>query len=167
MADELLNLDNLRTILEEYAVEARNLYQDNLIKSGRIASGDLLNSVECRVDQGQRSFSVVLTLADYWKYVEEDTAPHWPPRDALLRWISVKPVIPRPDAKGRIPSPQSLAFLIGRRIAGKSPSGAPGGTTGTHDLRKAVDAMNAKYHDRISDALGHDMTNYIAKVMAG
>ena len=46
---ELVNLDNLAAVLDEFAVEVRNLYQDKLILHDRIASGDLLNSVECNV----------------------------------------------------------------------------------------------------------------------
>lgn len=157
--NELVNLDRLRDVLEEYAVAVRNLYQDNLIRSGRIASGDLLNSVECHVALDNQEFVVSLTLRDYWQYVEEDTRPHWPPRDAILSWIQVKPVLPRPDANGRIPTPQSLAFLIQRKIATE-------GTKGTHDLAKAVEEMNAQYRARIAEALGHDMEWYIRKIVA-
>lgn len=169
--NELVNLDRLRDVLEEYAVAVRNLYQDNLVKSGRIASGDLLNSVECHVALDNQEFVVSLTLRDYWQYVEEDTRPHWPPRDAILSWIQVKPVLPRPDAKGRIPTPETLAYLIGRAMAGKSPNQAnlknpQGGTTGTHDLAKAVEEMNAQYRARIAEALGHDMEWYIRKIVA-
>lgn len=157
--NELVNLDRLRNVLEEYAVAVRNLYQDNLVKSGRIASGDLLNSVECHVALENQEFVVSLTLRDYWQYVEEDTRPHWPPRDAILSWIQVKPVLPRPDAQGRIPTPQSLAFLIQRKIATE-------GTKGSHDLAKAVEEMNAQYRARIAEALGHDMEWYIRKIVA-
>ena len=157
--NELVNLDRLRDVLEEYAVAVRNLYQDNLVKSGRIASGDLLNSVECHVALDNQEFVVSLTLRDYWQYVEEDTRPHWPPRDAILSWIQVKPILPRPDAQGRIPTPQSLAFLIQRKIATE-------GTKGTHDLAKAVEEMNAQYRARIAEALGHDMEWYIRKIVA-
>ncbi|MBR2698813.1 MAG: hypothetical protein IKE76_09510 [Clostridia bacterium] len=169
--NELVNLDRLRDVLEEYAVAVRNLYQDNLVKSGRIASGDLLNSVECHVALANQEFVVSLTLRDYWQYVEEDTRPHWPPRDAILSWIQVKPILPRPDANGRIPTPETLAYLIGRAMAGKSPNQAnlknpQGGTTGTHDLAKAVEEMNAQYRARISEALGHDLEWYIRKIVA-
>lgn len=171
--NELVNLDRLRDVLEEYAVAVRNLYQDNLIKSGRIASGDLLNSVECHVTQGNHEFIVSISFGDneYWKYVEEGTKPHWPPRDAILSWIQVKPILPRPDANGRTPTPETLSYLIGRAMAGKSPNQAnlknpQGGTTGTHDLAKAVEEMNAQYRARIAEALGHDMEWYIRKIVA-
>lgn len=88
---ELVTLDNLKAVLEEYGQAVRNLYQDNLILHDRIASGDLLNSVEFRVVEGDHTYEVQLTLAEYWKFVEYDTKPHWPPVAALLEWIRVKP----------------------------------------------------------------------------
>lgn len=156
MAD-MLNFDNVLKVLQDYAVEVRNLYQDNLIRHDRIASGGLLNSAECRVDVGDRSFEVVMSLEDYWRYVEEDTRPHWPPVSAILRWVQVKPVIPRPDAAGRIPTPRQLAYLIGRKIAMK-------GTKGSHDLADAVAEMNNRYRERLSEAFGADISDYITYV---
>jgi hypothetical protein len=157
---ELMNLDNIAAVLQEFAVEVRNTYQDSLIRHNRIASGDLLNSVECAVDYDGKAYTVTLTLAEYWKYVENDTRPHWPPPSAILQWISVKPVIPRPDANGRIPSPKSLAYLIGRKIARV-------GTKGSHDLRDARTAVLARFQERISAALVKDTEYYIRKVFAG
>lgn len=153
------DMPHLRAALEGYGVALRNAYQDNLIRSDRIATGELLNSVEVRVkgpDGG--SWSVVFNLAEWWKYVEDDTKPHWPPRDAILKWIRAKPVIPRPDDNGRIPTPESLAFLIRRRIAGQSPKGLPGGTKGSHDLEHAEQDTLPKWRAEIAKALQLDLT---------
>lgn len=158
MADTI-TFHNVLAVLRDYAAEVRNLYQDNLIRHDRIASGGLLNSAECRVNIGDRSYEVVMTLEDYWRYVEEDTRPHWPPVDAILRWVQIKPVIPRPDAAGRIPTPRQLAYLIGRKIARE-------GTKGSHDLADAVEEMNRRYADRLSEALGADVSEYITYVFA-
>lgn len=156
---ELLNFDNLMTVLEQYAQEVRNLYQDNLIRSDRIATGDLLNSVEYQVQFNGVAYQVQLKLEDYWKYVEEDTKPHWPPVNKILEWISAKPVIPKADDRGRIPTPKQLAYLIGRKISRE-------GTEGSHDLKDAIDAVNARYRDKIVYAIGQD-TEVIAKVILG
>lgn len=154
------DMPHLRAALEGYAVALRNAYQDNLIRSDRIATGDLLNSIEAQVkgpDGG--TWRVVFLLAEYWKYVEDDTRPHWPPRDAILKWIRAKPVIPRPDDKGRVPSPESLAFLISRRIAGESPKGLPGGTKGSHDLERAETELISHWRMELTKALQLDMTD--------
>ena len=115
MAQETLTFTNLQAVLEKYGEEVRNLYQDNLIRADKIATGALLNSVEFSVEQYGRRFDVVLTLADYWKWVEEGRKPgKMPPPSAILKWVLAKPVIPKPNENGRIPTPQSLFFLLMR-----------------------------------------------------
>jgi hypothetical protein len=121
---------------------------------------------------GDRAWEVTMTLNDYWKYIENDTKPHWPPFNKILEWVQIKPVIPRPDeTTGSKPSERSLAYPIGRAMAGESPNQAKlknphGGTTGTHDLEQAKDDIIPKYRDRIAAALGHDLEFYIRKVIA-
>ena len=157
---ELLRLDNLRAVLEEYGEAVAEEYRQNLIKSDRLASERLLRSIRTSVRVADHEYIVEMTLEDYWKYVEEDTRPHWPPPDKLLQWIRVKPVIPHPDAKGRIPKPEQLAFLIGRKISRF-------GTKGSHDLRDAKRDVTAAWRKRLEEALGHDLLFYIVKVLHG
>ena len=169
---ELINFDNLQEVLEEYAREVRNAYQDRLIKNGRIASGDLLNSIDYHVEKNGTMYEVSLTLEDYWKYVEYDTKPHFPPLDKILEWIMVKPILPRPNDNGDIPTPRQLAYLIGRAMAGKSPNQANtknpnGGTKGTHDLEDAINEINAKYKDMMIYALHKDMERLMKVAIGG
>lgn len=156
--DGLLKLDNTERVLQEYAVEFRNMYQDNLIRSDRIASGELLNNIRTQVRVNGTTYEVLLTLSDYWKYVEEDTRPHWPPRNAILRWVRIKPVIPRPDTYGRIPTPESLADLISRKIARS-------GTEGSHDLRKTQQVMNADIRQRLEEAFALDVSESFSRLI--
>lgn len=156
--DELLNTENLRAVLMEYGVAVRNLYQDRLILHDRIATGDLLNSVEVHVEYSGGTYEVQLDLAEYWRYVEMDTEPHWPPPSAILKWIRAKPVLPRPLKNGKLPTPEQLAFLIGRKIA-------VFGTKGHPDLTDSVEDMNKAYQERIAAALARDVGNYIRKVV--
>lgn len=150
--DTLISFDNLMAVLQQYGESIRNEYQDNLIRSGRIASGNLLNSVEFEVIQDKRRFKVNLLLAEYWKYIEDGTRPHFPPVSVLLEWIKVKPVIPRPDANGRIPTPKQLAYLIGRKIANE-------GTEGSQDLQKASKTINDEWREKIAEAFTKDVQN--------
>ena len=152
---EFLRLTNTMKVLQEYAVEFRNMYQDNLIRSDRIASGELLNSIEAQVTVNGTAYEVQLRLADYWKYVEEDTRPHWPPLAPILEWVRVKPVLPRPDASGKLPGPEQLAYLISRKIARF-------GTTGTHDLQKTQETMNRDIRQRLEEAFTKDLSEEMA-----
>ena len=148
---KLVQLDELRKVLEDLA-------KDVLTQNGHVASRQLRDTITTRVEVSDLSYEVVMTLEEYWKYVENDTKPHFPPPSALMKWIEVKPVIPRPMSNGKLPTTKQLAFLIGRKINEV-------GTKGTHDLERTKEDIIKWYRDRISDALGHDMTNYIRKVM--
>lgn len=156
---ELINLENVFSTLEEYAREVRNKYQDNLITNNRIASGNLLNSVEYQVVYNGVEYEVQLRLQDYWKYIEYGTRPHFPPMDKILEWVMVKPVLPRPDANGRIPTPKQLAYLIARKISRK-------GTEGSHDLEDAITEINERYRDKLVYSLQKDMS-VLMKVIVG
>ena len=147
---ELFTFEKTAEVLQRYAVEVRELYRQNLIKSDRLATENLLNSVHTEVVRDRTRIAVDMTLADYWGYVEYDTPPHWPPPSALLQWITVRKIVPTPDARGRIPTPKQLAFLIGRKISEV-------GTKGSHDLRDAVKEINAKYEREIMAALDTDL----------
>ena len=163
---ELIDLSELQKVLQDLANDIRDNYKEHLQFNERyteqgVPSGysqRLIDSVKTQVVVGDNAYEVTMTLNDYWKYVEEDTPPHWPPRNKILEWVNIKPILPRPDGNGRIPSPQSLAFLIGRAISRH-------GTKGSHDLEKVKDGVIPWYKEKIADALGHDMENYIRKIV--
>lgn len=166
MANELFNPTQLLAVLEDMAADIEQGYKDTLARNGHIASGSLVDSISTEVEVRGSHYLVWLDMRDYWRFVEQDTRPHWPPMQAILEWIRIKPVIPRPDDRGRIPTPKQLAFLIGRAMAGLSPNQAQlknprGGTTGTHDLEKTIDSVLAFYTDKLSEALAEDAERYI------
>lgn len=153
----LISFSNLEAVLLEYGKEVRNLYQLNLVHSDRIASGELLNSCEFELQVNGSSYSVVLEMAEYWKYVENGrNAGKFPPTNKILEWIMVKPVIPRPDKNGKLPTPKQLAYLIGRKIANE-------GYEGTNDLKRASDSIYKKYQSKIVAALSKDLGGYLEK----
>ena len=86
------------------------------------ADGQLRKSITGDVQRkGLGMVGRVGTKMKYAAAVEFGTDEHWPPSSALERWVRLKLKVPRNKVK-------SVAFLIARRIAGKSPSGAKGGT---------------------------------------
>lgn len=113
------NFANLTAALEEYGAAYRDLYKAKLQQpdangNTKVASGTLLDSVSYRVEADGTVFEVVLSLMDYWKYIETGrragAAP--PPYEAILSWVRVKPVLPRPSDKGKLPTPEQLAQKI-------------------------------------------------------
>ncbi len=146
----LIQLRATSAVLQEYGEEVARFYREELDKDDRVASNALINSVEARIARDGQTYLVQLQLLDYWKYVEWDTKPHWPPPSALLQWIKVKPVLPRPDKNGRLPKPEQLAFLIGRKISRV-------GTKGSHSLEHTLAEVNARYEALIAEALAEDL----------
>ena len=157
-----LKFTNLANILTQYAIDVRNNYQDKLIRSDRIASGKLLNSVNYRTIFNGNEYEVYLTLEDYWKFVEAGVngteknvgSPfsfkgEFVNTDAILNWIRVKPVLPRPS-NGKLPTPEGLAWAISRTMAKE-------GMEGSHDLEETLEELNEKYEVLIMDAIDKDL----------
>ena len=145
-----LTFRNLQRVLMQYAETVVQQYRENLTASDRIASGELINNITYSVQENGQWYEVVLTLQDYWKYVEYDTRPHFPPISKILEWVRVKPVLPRPDANGKLPTEKQLAYLIARKISIV-------GTEGSHDLRDAVNLTTEQWREKIRVALMKDL----------
>ena len=141
---------NTYEVLKEYGEELANLYKDVLILHDHIATGTLLNSVRYVIDFNGREISVGLNLNEVWKWIENDTKPHFPPMDKLIEWIKAKPVVPYKTYDGKLPDTKQLAYLIGRKISEE-------GTKGTHDLKETVQALNYQYETRIAEAIAKDV----------
>lgn len=84
----------------------------------------------------------------------------FPPVGAIMNWISVKPVLPRPDASGKMQKlrPKSLAFLIGRKIQEEGIEPHPA-------LATTIQELDRLYKDKIAEALGRDVGAYIRKLV--
>lgn len=168
----LLTLDNVRQVLEEYGARAVEIYREQLTAGNKNASKQLLNSVQARVDIGNDSFEVLLSLEHYWKYVEggakgtESSYPgaiypaHFPPPKVLENWILIKPVIPRPNDRGKIPTPKQLSWMIARSIERKGIKPYPA-------LQNTIDELNKEYEGKFAVALQKDTAEYIAKIFVG
>lgn len=149
-----LEFKHLKNVLTDYAMALQSRYKDNLLKSDRVASGNLINSIHYQLDFQDTVFTISLNLEDYWKYIEYGTKPHFPPVDKILEWIKIKPVLPYPNKNGKLPTPNQLAYLIGRKISEV-------GTKGSQDLEDTLENLNRDYEQLISEALAKDVDEYI------
>lgn len=146
----LISLQATEAVLADYAAEVQRVYKERLVSDDRIATEELINSVQTQIVRNDTAYLVTMNIAEHWKWVEWDTRPHWPPPDALLKWITVKPVIPRPLKNGKLPTPKQLAYLIGKKISEE-------GTKGSLDLTRTVAEVNAKYEPLLAEALQKDL----------
>lgn len=124
--------------IENIVAKFAEAYKQQLISDGKKATGNLINSVRGYVEYKGTILSVVIDVADYWRYVEYGRKPgKFPPIDKIRQWIKVKPVLPRPGKNGKLPTENQLAFLISRKIAKK-------GIPATHSLSKTVNSFNLR-----------------------
>lgn len=144
---------NLTAALAEYGEAVQKLYRDKLIYHDNVATGNLLRSVQYRVNANGTIYEVTLSLADYWKYIE--TGVHaggrMPPPSKILEWIVAKPVLPRPDDRGRVPKPEQLAWAIAKKI---QRDGIP--APAEPPLATTLDEVNRQYRAKIAAAFQAD-----------
>ena len=160
--EELMSFPRTVEVLGHLADDVRAGYIDQLKKHGhptKYGTDRLSDTITAEVTMDGRAFTASLNMNYYWKYLEEGTRPHWPPSSAILNWLQIKPVIPRPDGNGRIPTQKQLAFLISRKIAEH-------GTEGTHGFETAREAILPAYYEKIEQALAEDVGAYVKAVLA-
>jgi hypothetical protein len=160
--EELIKYDHLKEVLERYAIALRNEYKQNLKDNDRVASGNLFNTVKYEVKDKNGTYTVSLKLQDYWKWIESGRPPttgggNGDLRAAILKWIEVKPVLPRADKNGKLPTNPQLAYLISRKIHRE-------GYEGTQDLRKAQDTVWDRFIFEIYEAIDKDWDSALIKI---
>ena len=151
--------NKLIEVLNAFADEVISTARQNLDANNTNASRTLYDSMEKIVEVGEDYYKVSISMADYWNFVESGRGPgKFPPPPAIRNWIEIKPVTPTPGVDGRTPTVEQLTFLIGRKIAQE-------GTTPQPFLQPAVDAVLAKYEERIASAIDEDVSNYILELV--
>lgn len=143
---------NLTRVLNEYAQGLVENYKAALGAESINASGELANSVKYIIDDKVKGrFEVKLELLEYWKYVEYGRkAGKMPPISAIKQWIEVKPIIPRPNKNGKLPTTNQLAYLISRKIGLE-------GTKGRGVLSERIENANRVFWEDIEDAILKDL----------
>lgn len=147
------DLTSLNPIINDFI----STYKSTLENKGKRASGALIDTIKHKIKVQGKWIEISLNLQDYWYYVENGRKPgKFPPPDAIKRWIQIKPILPRPNSNGKIPTENQLAFLIGRKIYRE-------GIKPTHALRDTIrefDLYN-KIYNTIVDSIQQKITEEI------
>ena len=136
--------DNINNIVQDLL----NRYKKAISDSGHVASGQLEKTASYRVMFNGKYLEIIFSLQDYWRCLENGTKPHFPPLEAIERWITVKHIIPTTNS-GKIPSTKQLAFLIARGIS-------KNGTKPTKLLQQTIDGA-----DDLIDLIIDDLTKQL------
>lgn len=145
-----------RAVLERYAQKLISQYRDNLTSDNSIAGGALYNNITYEVHIDKQPWEVVITLEDYWHYIEDGrrAGGKMPPIKAIADWIEVKPITPKVDSLGRTPTVRQLAFLIARSIG-------INGIPAKKAFQRAYDTLLDELYDNLRDAVAADTSEYI------
>lgn len=148
MAQETLELTRTIAVLNEYAEAWANAYRAELIANGKRASGELIRSIKGEVKIENEGYSAVLNVADYYKYVEygRRKGGKMPPVSAILKWVEVKPVIPRENGISK----EQLSWAIAKKIQRD-------GIEPTHAMGDANDLTFRAFESKLRKALTEDL----------
>lgn len=168
--DKLLTFKHLIEALEGYTNNVRLVLKGKISDEDKIASGHLLNSINTRLEYNDQAFEVLLDIAGYWKYIESGRKKYgkhkngewpkgaFPPVNAILEWIKVKPILPRPMKNGKLPTDKQLAYLISRKIAVEGIEPKP-------ILAETLEEVNERYEKIFNDAILLDLSEAGDKIL--
>ena len=164
MEKDALTFNNLQQVLDDFTKDVAETYRGLLLRDGKNATGELISSIKPMTPElVDGTFQCSLSLAPYWKYVENGRRPgKFPPIDNnvpsgftsggnILDWVKAKPQLARPNRLDRKEiSQKQLAFLVARKIATK-------GIQPGNQLSEAMDIAYARWKDRIDAAITADI----------
>ena len=145
---------DIQTIIDQIA----NSYRNELTQQGKVASGRL-RDFTVEVVQDDKWFNIVFNLEHYWKYVENGRKPgKFPPINAIMEWIRVKPIVPHP-MNNRVPTTKQLAFLIARSIAqnGIKPTHALQNTLANPQVENFIEQLCNYIIDQLEKQIDEDI----------
>lgn len=141
------------TQIKQLASEFAQAYKQSLVADNKLASGSLTKNIKSRVKYDGKWLEIILSLEDYWKYVEYGRKPgKFPPIDKIRNWILIKPILPRPLSNGKLPTTNQLAYLISRKIATK-------GIKPTYALRDSITKFDLV--GRLTTIIGNEIQKQI------
>lgn len=141
------------TQIKQLASEFAQAYKQSLVADNKFASGSLTKNIKSRVKYDGKWLEIILSLEDYWKYVEYGRKPgKFPPIDKIRNWILIKPILPRPLSNGKLPTTNQLAYLISRKIATK-------GIKPTYALRDSITKFDLV--GRLTTIIGNEIQKQI------
>lgn len=144
--EETKLMSNVEKVLNDFLNELVTTYKQILINNGKVASGNLVNSIQPnRIEQIGDEINATISAAEYAKYVEDGRKPgKFPPPPAIQSWVEIK--FPQENSIKQ----NQIAFLIGRKIAR---FGIPPGNY----LDEAVNQVFPKYNMLLNNAIEKDL----------
>lgn len=159
MALKKRQLKNVKRVLEIYAERFERVYTDKFLEN---YYPEFINGITTTTYIKQNEYGITMKLADYWKWIENGRGPgKFPPVDRMISWVERKIPSPTPiqTASGtRIPTPNQLAFLVGRKISRE-------GVEGKHYLSETIEELSESFLNDIKEAIAEDIRDYLLQFL--
>jgi hypothetical protein len=109
-----MEFQNLKYELDKLGKDSVDFLKTILLRNGKVASGDLINSISYQVVQESNGFILRILANDTFTYVDEGRRPgRMPPVKPIVSWIKEKKI-----KFGNL-SDNSMGFIIARSIGEK------------------------------------------------
>lgn len=153
---EDIELNNVKMVLDEYALKFQELIKRKIVDKDKKASGSLLASINMSIEVFGERYTVYLHSRDYLKYIELGTKPHWPPVEPILQWVKDKK-LPTKESTGNknLPTEKQLTYLVRRKIGLK-------GTDAVPLIAETEEQLNEIYIEKLENALMEDIKNSLS-----
>lgn len=158
-------------VLNRYGKEFVELAKMKLLQGGHNATGTLAD-MSYRVSTENGDVEVIISIEDYYKYLDEGTGPshkpdkrdqYWIPIDVIRKWISVKRILPevRPMKvngvyKEVLPTVKQLPYIIQAGIH-------KNGTKATHFFSDTQKEIEQRFKESLEYAIEEDMEALVKK----
>lgn len=148
---------NLERVLREMGDRMRDFMRARLERNGTNASSKLSDSITALVRKDNQAYEVLISLEDYWKWVENGTEPHWAPIQPLREWVLVKPLVPE-ERNGKLPTVEQLAHAVQWKIARE-------GTEAQPFFWNSVEDAVRDFEERVEEAIELDIGENVDTLM--
>ena len=143
-------MEHLEKVLNEFGLEFKQQVRDKIYAENAVATGGLLNSIDYELEKADDgSYTLYLTHADYFHYVNENTRPHFPPIMPIIQWVLDKPLATD------LPEVKSIAYAVQWKISEE-------GTKGHYFFEATLNGLMEKYYPKIVDAIYADIEEDLA-----
>lgn len=151
MAD--LQFRNLKNQLDALGREYVAELTQQLISADKVASGNLINSLDYEVLETVNGLVLKIIADDYLKFVDEGRRPgKRPPQKAILKWVEQRGI------KIKKQTSSQTAFVIARSIGKK-------GIKPTNVLKKTQQAIFRNIQALASRGIELDIQEYIKNLL--
>lgn len=166
----MIEWKNLNEVLKAYGEALVEKYQQGLLDEDAFATGNLLEKTYSIITTNGYLYEMSLNLPFYWKYIErglrgtdgaikggENPPTNWGALPHILEWVRIKPVPPKADSRGKVPTPEQLAGAITYTIIHE-------GTAPRNILEKAMEETS-DWDGLIDEAITSDISENIDAIM--